>query len=97
MTVHHTPGPWYIHTPGPWYIHRQALADIYADSLIASVYGSLDSLEQGEANARLIAAAPELLEACKAAIAHLDTIFVYYDANDAIAAQLQSAITKAEG
>lgn len=58
------------HTPGPWN-YNEGTRDVivskngYNDVLIAQLYkiGS-----QHEANARLIAAAPELLEACKAAL-----------------------------
>jgi len=62
------------------------------------VYGSVDE-EFAEANARLIAAAPELLEACKAVYEHvgkggdLDWHLREYG----LAEQLAAAITKAKG
>jgi hypothetical protein len=67
----HTPGPWaWANVPtscgvcfkiGPLYVERgtESHACIYAD------YPGKMALELGEANARLIAAAPELLEALK--------------------------------
>lgn len=65
------------HSPGPW---RLADTDVVADAfgeevLIAGVYaggytrGGNGNRERLEANARLIAAAPELLEALKAILA----------------------------
>lgn len=59
--------------------------------------------EQAEANAQLIAAAPELLEACQHALLLLSglstdgEITMTPDGKDAITEQLRSAITKAEG
>lgn len=60
------------HTPGPWKVSRRF--DIYQDNrgycgyYVGSTRGNSDDLpenvkEQDEANARLIAAAPELLDA----------------------------------
>jgi hypothetical protein len=57
------------HTPGPW---RREMEEIYAtidynDYLIADATGDTDlEIEEAEANANLIAAAPELLAALKA-------------------------------
>ena len=66
----HTPGPWNFHAPIPsqgikHYIVHEELADI------AEVY-AWDHTEATEANARLIAAAPELLEAVRQAINDLE-------------------------
>lgn len=61
----HTPGPWdydmdYIVAPDPNGVHR----DIYiAEIAHADDEGRIASPEQQDANRRLIAAAPELLEA----------------------------------
>lgn len=60
------------HTPGPWKIKTKPCAPVWADSgdkfwripVVGVIYGA--TLEQELANARLIAAAPELLEACVA-------------------------------
>ena len=81
--VEHTPGPWAI--SGPWdetcipesiricspnYAPRQYVADVYTgDPNNGMDFHRQESL----ANARLIAAAPELLEALQAALAELDT------------------------
>ena len=60
------------HTPGPWNAHsiKKSAAPPYtpvsATTLIAQVYSTaFGDHEQSEANARLIAAAPDLLEAVK--------------------------------
>jgi len=74
------------HTPGPWHklcaVTQSGIcgASIYGQiesdgqpklgSHIAEVFGQHTTID--EANARLIAAAPELLEACKAVLANAD-------------------------
>lgn len=67
------------HTPGPWVAIEAKLGAVkhwiiaekqYNGFQIAST--ATDEVEQGEANARLIAAAPELLEMAKHALADLD-------------------------
>lgn len=56
------------HTPGPWVANERNVAGVIEitadDYYIADVIGGL--VERQKANAHLIAAAPELLEACKA-------------------------------
>ena len=60
------------HTPGPWTAHPIELnhglpyTPVAASTLIAKAYSTaFGDHEQSDANARLIAAAPELLEALK--------------------------------
>ena len=63
------------HTPGPWTIvstfnasdcDGKLLCSIEgADLYLAEVWGDIGSKEEAEANARLIAAAPDLVAACK--------------------------------
>ena len=59
------------HTPGPWHIndhaHDEEVVYIEADRYgVASIFTDTDKVDSTElANARLIAAAPELLEALK--------------------------------
>ena len=61
------------HTPGPWKVFDRTLVGT-DDIAVANVKGS-DSISdaQDEANARLIAAAPELLAALKHTIAIFST------------------------
>ena len=66
------------HTPGPWYIEEISNRDwqINSDSrdwclleITPAIYGESDSLsDEDKANARLIAAAPDLLEALKSLV-----------------------------
>jgi hypothetical protein len=59
-----TTSPSPAHTPGPWRLmnHNEICADNEHESYIADVF---DETDNWRANARLIAAAPELLDACK--------------------------------
>src|SRR3990167_7565144 len=70
------------HTPGPWQAGRADMATveygvdskwIYADKkYIALASGNdVDTWDEVMANAHLIAAAPELLEACKKALSYI--------------------------
>lgn len=60
------------HTPGPWRLHGRydnfgpTYSLVAANTLIAKVYSeAFGDIEQETANARLIAAAPELLDALR--------------------------------
>lgn len=84
------------HTPGPWKKRPHftpAGNAIVVDSSnigIAGVFGKSHE-QDAEANAALIAAAPELLEACK-------MILPYLQSNNGYGAdQIEAAIAKAEG
>lgn len=93
----HTPGPWVIRFGGNplsddgFTVASTNAADV---RVVAECWPCTCSMEDRKtlaANVRLIAAAPELLEACKAAMAD--------DMNDAarVIAMLEAAIAKAEG
>ena len=58
----HTPGPWKVRIHGNF---QQSILDSIGTRILAMV-DNTDN--QDKANAHLIAAAPELLEACKAAL-----------------------------
>jgi hypothetical protein len=98
----HTPGPWQWRQNHPRAVYMYeveavdgkstriaCIGDCYPDERDAAM------IEQQQANARLIAAAPELLEACKRAIAFLSLGPDYNPQN--VAEVLWSAIDKAEG
>lgn len=69
----HTPGPWTIYDPVSPYPGVEAVAS--QQTIVLWGYGDDDCGVRGknpkeiEANARLISAAPDLLEACQAALA----------------------------
>ena len=89
------------HTPGEWEVCDEG-GSIYGvkpvgiDTRICHCYdyvGGANSLD-GLPNARLIAAAPDLLEACKAAVRHVGD---NQDVHPAIRDLLKHVIAKAEG
>lgn len=69
--MEHTKGPWRVADEGwgPGHIFGQ----YPASSLIATIENL--HIEEAEANARLIAACPELLEACKLVLANLEPLY----------------------
>jgi hypothetical protein len=104
MSAKHTPGPWTKaqNLNGPWW-HissnhtvggepckqgRQAIAAVHGESK----RGAKAYAEMFEANARLIAAAPDLLEACKVAFHQTCSVGRPKDWE-----QLRAAIAKATG
>lgn len=65
MNIKHTPGPWNVHGRDTRGLPHSLVA---AETLIAKVYSKCyGDVEQETANAKLIAAAPDLLEALQAA------------------------------
>ena len=66
------------HTPGPWNQHPRVKEDppkIYGDGcIVAIVDTSAPDYEEREANASLIAAAPDLLAACADMLAAQDKL-----------------------
>src|SRR5882724_3994416 len=81
MTTKHTPGPWSLRIEldedscmgkSIFTIHEQKEGDILG---ICTLNNYQKNDEVLEANARLIAAAPELLEACKAQHEAIDILF----------------------
>ena len=95
------------YTPGPWFIEveREAIRGTYAVSddfgtLIAHVEtwdeSDKEVQEQAQANADLVTAAPDLLEACK--LAHEIAFFnQHVSGMIALAEICRKAIAKAEG
>ena len=89
------------HTPGPWYVVRTLTSSLSIAAspkytLIATVYGA--AFHAGpyvaEANARLIAAAPDMLEALRTIVEYGPQSGMKADAPMLIAAR--AAIAKAE-
>ncbi len=89
------------HTPAPWVLKPDPDADNRWDMVVVSDHRYIQcegrTYEEAQANAQLIVAAPELLEALKLVMKHA----IYdYETNDDIinaAAIANAAIAKAEG
>lgn len=88
------------HTPGPWTVCPAAKGfDIRHDIAPGSIRGRLVANVDGRANARLIAVAPELLEALRKLVAYLEPIPFATSCieGDRAMQGARAAITKAEG
>lgn len=85
------------HTPGPWKI-TESQAD--GSPLVVSDEDDVCRVDDinpcGEANANLIAAAPELLYALKASLSYLENIVEPNHTRNDLIDYLKHAITKAE-
>lgn len=83
------------HTPGPWRAENSCVICPDGSIVTCCVRGSVDRKNQAEdwATARLIAAAPEMLEALQRLMSPTETM---QDALDA-AKQARAAIAKATG
>lgn len=94
----HTPGPWY-HTGREFNDVRDSDDELVAVALHLRVGQPERSLQEAEANARLISAAPDLLEALELMYAcYADPSWISHkQQEDKIHAQVRSAIAKATG
>ena len=70
----HTPGPWHVqHQAYFWHIMHSSNGPNWRDvSGIATIQSVSPTAEQAEANAKLIAAAPDLLAALQAVASRLE-------------------------
>ena len=96
MSDRHTQGPWHVGMESDWSIDTDGensfvhIGPNYGDPVAIAVVGSAwDQDDELEANARLIAAAPDLLEALRLALP--------YVRNDNTASVMRAAIAKATG
>lgn len=91
----HTPGPWIYDEPSNWLgLSARVCTEKYEP--IAQVQLSGWPKHIGRANARLCAAAPDLLAACKAIRDSRDDVWGGSPSNAAVEACL-AAVAKAEG
>ena len=84
------------HTPAPWEVNPRATRNVRHGNLtIANCSSSQDGSREEEeiANAKLIAAAPELLEACIIALYTLD--YIDFPREHKASEKLNNAIKKA--
>ncbi len=82
------------HTPGPWTYDAANTGSILHPYGVVQVGGES---EEREANARLIAAAPELLEVAKRMLAFEQRLLASNDGGPQLASDIRAAIAKAEG
>jgi hypothetical protein len=93
------------HTPGPWYVEERNPAeyDITTgeDGDDVALVRTDHFLDNGKANARLIAAAPELLNQCYATLRQLEQVYIKGDPKtEGLCLSirgLKGVISKAEG
>jgi hypothetical protein len=102
MNTQHTPGPWQVHT---YYVARHGITAQLVPYRLATVIGAFDQVDNNvpgpscEANARLIAAAPELLAALRDTLEWLregKVDGVGFDEQQVVDT-ISAAIAKAEG
>jgi hypothetical protein len=94
--VTHTPGPWAIDTAergqsGTRFRSVYRAGNVHAE--ICRVYGGMRD-QHMDADARLIAAAPDLLAACKSMLAHMESWRVA-ETSDGDMARSRAALAKA--
>lgn len=97
------------HTPGPWFTKREGFSTVYVEARlrgstiqeVAACGPTEAGSEQQEANARLIAAAPELLEALIRADQMFREIGFIAEADrlrpGSLGSEIRAAIAKATG
>jgi len=104
--VTHTPGPWFnnrsdrtirsVHNMRAWQREGENQKQFVICKFPMRDANYPISHEEWEANARLIAAAPELLKACKAAVVSMSDD-AYYQYMKHVIQTLEIAIAKVEG
>lgn len=80
------------HTPGPWKFNHVGEFDIEVADQKGRLVCDLGQWDEQEANARLIAASPELLEGCKIALEAMENRGLWPTIQD----KIKQAISKAE-
>jgi hypothetical protein len=98
MSAKHTPGPWHrrigrVGNGTPASQHEQ----VCNSDGVAVVMLEHDGQPDGDANARLIAAAPDLLEACKDALSSFSAAHAHRRNGNCECDVIRAAIAKAEG
>jgi len=89
MTTQHTPGPWYVDC------QNESAAIGYRAIVDGDGYTVCNPSPMGQANARLIAAAPDLLAALEVVREYMDHAADQFSYEDIV--QIRAAIAKAKG
>lgn len=86
------------HTPGPWQYGTGKEGAVVYNADIGTIATVSDSMVDFDANARLMAAAPMLLEACKEAKAFTDLLNITSGRKTTpfLSEKLRAALTEAE-
>jgi len=100
MSTKHTPGPWYFEIPDEELVHpcNGLITDAPISKKPAGVMALVHVHKPADfANAHLIAAAPDLLEACKECLEFMICRDIKNKVISGLSLQLRAAIVKAEG
>jgi hypothetical protein len=86
------------HTQGPWYAHTTFISGETDNIAIAqcSYRGEVD-LDEAMANAQLIAAAPDMLEALEGVLHHNDGVKEAHKLPNSLIREIVAALAKAKG
>jgi hypothetical protein len=88
------------HTPGPWHVFKDSsIYSKHADYTLAEMVAGM-TVEEWDANARLMAAAPELLEALQSFLNWSDSVYYGEDTRRELVRakdKARAAIVKATG
>ena len=90
----HTPGPWEVEQDGPWTLVRGRDPELPSDDIPGPLVCTPADNGYTQANAHLIAAAPDLLAALKEIVAGIS---VGTDPDHPWIKEARAAIAKAEG
>lgn len=96
MSTKHTPGPWFVDEESPLDVRTNGVGKLMwiCDAPDGYDTSNIEGMKQREANARLIAAAPDLLEALEVVLCELEAQDIHAPARIAFA---KAAIAKATG
>lgn len=101
----HTPGPWEYEDAGAQIFAEDGqrhIADVRGYGALSTAMGDAAACAQMDADGRLIAAAPDLLEACKKSLSALEGVVRICELHDSKLPEplidlVRDAIAKAEG
>jgi hypothetical protein len=93
----HTPGPWTFHQngDGSYSILGKKISEKEYQWIVGFIQNGEFWTEEQLANAKLIAAAPEMLKALQGVISHDDALVERYKISPSLIFQVENAIKKA--
>ena len=81
METQHTPGPWHVADDEIQNVHGNTIADVTKENRWNTSAGIVTEVMPWKANAKLIAAAPELLDALHKVLMALESVHNLYQMN----------------